>query len=1527
MGCTYEKDGVWQTKEEIAHSPEFDPNYNNNERDQINSNTGANTEHLINFLPAVSNDAGVYNKFIQFKESQLHLLQGRLDRLEVAKKKKDNTVEQLSKLNTQARELKLQIEGSFERGIKGLRQEIIELKKNANTDAVGYYVEKDLNRLAKLATSNDVDDLREAQRLIDFYTLAGTFRRGIENPFFSQADIFLEDENGNATSDYRLADDVMNKFIAWKERALIHQNIVDKKNEEVTVNTVNSSNVVQNTYGKDRKFTIGELRQDNLGLKDADWVSMWTMDITQGIFSHNGVIPQVMFSYLVNSFEKKLHWARDIEEKIDKMNPDVIKELKKLNHTLKSLGITGIEGTSYELFKEKTKDGNETGGLVQRFNKEYFDELSRVRNEFTKAFSQALTEENYNTRVSKLNKAFEDLKRWRRNNTIIVDIDNIPELRDNPEFKELFKDRPVSTEAHKEYLIKTLGEKGYKDQVEEQSNKLKKYISERQAVIEGLFVDEQKFNFNDLSAKAKSELAYWENNHSPFRGIEDYNSVQGIFYGDRKANNFMDYNTFIPRKYNSTISVDQSSGKYVFSDSFNLTSHYNSTFNIIESNPTLSKFYDIMKEVCDNIRESMPYDLQQKMAVNTLPALLKTSSEILNDKNTGILSSLFVKFRQLIERIRTGFGVVKQSEVSYAITDPITGKANYKVNDQFLQGNTRAVSERMIIEKTKFLHAFNTDGEAVDKVNRFSILNIKRFNTQSLILLAQYLNVDISLADINAGRIDKIRERTGDNVQIGKIIRDFSLHSVVQSQSFDLAKIAKYYSNMAMAYAARQEALPILEIMKKHYEQIQKPKTNNLGNGIYNVPDQEYMKGGIRTNAIKQMDDWFERVVLDNYGTKHLGPFGTSKADQRKMARIDARVADINQILQDNPKTPNADNLVKERERLLIKKHIPNKLGKDIYSAEEKKKIGEIATLLETEKDEKKREELIKIREGLGKVRTFTALLDNLWAWIRTLRLGYNLSSASTNFLEGVTSNMILGASDEYFDPKEMFYGYNVVKHSFIKNITFGKAETGLARKNRKLMDKFNVIMDSKNELQKSSIKTRGDKMSWLNPHELNQRVEYINQSPIMIAMLRTMKLKGKDGSESSIWDSYDNNGHLKDNFRTDENIKNWEQLQGEDYLTFKQKLHKVIVLGHGNYDELRGMMLKSSSAGKAAMMFKTWLPMQFYWRFATEQDDLQSGSIKYKGRYWSYGAGTGATHGALVGLAAFGPLGGLIGAGIGAGAGKFFGTDSGVGMLKESIEATKSLVRKAIGFPVNLIAGKQLINSTGKSFDSWVGKGDFTAQDAKNLKANMADLTMQLAWLALILVVKKMFWDDDKPEDPDRIVHNILINRLMNLSSQAAQYTNPVDTYKTTFGSNAVIQYLTDLGKEAVRLENYLEGRDVVSSGINAGKSGLGIQTKRILMPGIFRDIPDFNYLGFKSQADRVFEESPWHPFFKSKETKEREANKRDRAEKRLELEAQELSKKEIQHLLDVELPTPNKLKKLHLTREEYEAQHQPNQ
>lgn len=1489
MACRYLYKGKWYTENQLINHPDFAMTANGNSmlsRDFINDNTGPKSHNEIGLF-SVADESGIFTKFIQFKRTQLYEYNKRLNKIEAEKRRKGVTAERLKELNKQERELRLQTEGKAELGIKGLVEEIAELSMKADILAVGYYANKDIERLSKLVGTNNVDDLHEAQRIIDFYKLAGTFERGVDNPFFSQEEIFLTDEDNNLTTEYRLSEETMAKFKEWMNKAAGYQNSINKRNEELFVDTVNNDPSVKRTYG-DTTFSYDTLVSNPTGLKDTDWVSMWTMDITNGIFSHNGIIPQVMFSYLTNSFEKKLAWARKIEEKIDKMNPGVQKELVKLGYSLRGGGIIGLTGASYQIFKEITKEGNETGGLIQRFVKEFFDAQSTAMNKFRDNFNIAKLYDDYATKVRAFDKAFEELKKWRRNNSIIIDVNKLPELTSStPE-----------SEAYKKSLVDILGEKGYNEQLENQKALLRKYEAERQSTLDTILILEGKDTYDELSNKGKSDLAQWENNHNPKIGIEDYFAAKGVFSDGKKVNSFMDFNVFIPRKFSSTISVG-ADDKYQFTDTANETGHYSKDFAVIENNPVLSEFYDTIKEVCETVRENMPYEIQQKLPVNSVPALKKSFAEIAADNNTGILKSLFLAFRHIMEKIRLAFGVMQQSEVSYATLDPITGKSNYKINEQFLQTNSKAVRQRMSIEKAKYLQAHNSrlpDNQKVKSIKRFSVFNINAMNTDSLVLLAEYLNIDISLADIQARNLEKITRITGENVEIGKYIRDFSVHSVVQSQSFDLAKIGKYYSNLIMMYAARQEALPILEIMKKHYESIEKPKTNNMGKGIYNANHQSYERDGLRTNAIRQMDNWFERVVLDNYGGKHSGSYGRAVRE------------------------------IKDEEGN-VKTKIPG-VGRRIFSNEEKSKIKDIDKLLSKETNDEVRKKLREIKDSLGKERTATAAFDAFLSWIRTLRLGYNLSSASTNFMEGVMSNMILSSSAEYFDPKEIFYGYHVVKHSFIKNVTFGLATTGLAKRNRVLMDKFNVIMDSKNELQKSSVKTYASKFSWMNPHELNQRVEYINQSPVMIAMLRTMKIADKNGKESSVWDAFNNEGHLKDEFKTEENIKNWEELSGEGYLNFKQKLHKAIVLGHGNYDELRGMMVKSGSAGKALMMFKTWIPMQLYWRFATEQDDIQSGTIGYKGRYWSYGKGAAALHGAVIGTGLFGPIGTLVGGAIGGGLGAAFGTDSGVGLLQETIESTKTLLKKIIGMPVNLLAGRQIISGGDKAFESWVGKGEFTTQDAKNLRGNMADISMQLAFLALILVAKAMFWDDDdEADDPNRIAHNILVNRLMQLSSQGASYVNPVDMYKSTIQSNGVWQYLQDLGKEIVKVNDYIHGDDIITSGVNAGESGLANQSYKILMPGLFKD----NLFGFGTQAEKVFEESPMHKYFKSDATVDREDNKRDRAKYRLELHSElnvedfdspKEMEKEIRRRIDAEFPTPTKLKKLGVTRDEFEAQ-----
>lgn len=1447
------------------------------ERDMINSNTGQNTDRFVDFSGA--EDTGVFTKFLRHKERLRNFLNEKLNTINKELKDSSTTVARRTELNDLKHQIKVRLEGDVHRNIKGIEQEIRELKTTANIDAVGYYIEQDLKRLEVLASSNNASDVKEAQTIIEFYDAAGTFTTAKENPFFEQNQMFFY-VDGKPTSDTQLGEETMRKFREWRNRAMAFAPAIDLRAKEVTVNTFNADRGVQRLAGDNgSEFDFDAIVHTKEGLKDIDWVSAWAMDVTQAIFSKSAELAQVMHTYLVNAMERNLNWSRHYAQKMEEITPKINKKLSEINggkYKLRAFGIIGVNGVSYDLFLDKTKTGKQTGTLIQRFTKEYADVQAEQRQRFRELFEKArLADESL--KAGMFNHAFEQNKQWKRANTVMMNVSLIPEIANLPEFAEFNTGAtPEAMEEHKKELLELLGERGYEEQVEIQVNMLNKFIADRQSYINSQLIFEGVENVEDLTSQSKFVIDQWNSQHSPLIGIQDYFNSGGVFVNKRKINSFMDYNNTIPRKFIPSISsVD---GKYTFSDTGNSTGFYNADFQTIEGDEVLREFYDLVKEGNDKIRESAPYELQKTMVANTLPMLMKSTAEFLIDNRNGTLAMISAGWRRLMERIRLSFGLIQQSQISHAVKDPITGRYNYRVNDQFLQGNYRSIKERMEIEKIKFSQALG-----INVIKRFTRVPFSQLNSNALAHLAQLLGVDITMSEIQAGKVDAIKKVTGDNVEIGKIIRDFSVHSVVQSQSFDLPKLMKHFTNLAMAYSARVEALPVMEIMKAHYEQIKDPKTNNVGVSIFNVPENAIASEGTRKNAIDQMEDWFQRVMLDNYGIKHWGVHGNEVKEKK-----DTQTGEVST-------------------------NIPF-YGKRIYSNEEKKKIKEIDKLLSKEKDPLKITELRKIKEGLGKVRTASASIVNFLSLVRTLGLGWNLSSAITNFAEGYTSNMILASTGEFFDPAEIFYGYSVGRSSWVKNMSFGLLTTNNANKGRKLMDRYNVLLDSKNELQKSTTKTNLSRLEALNPHEINARVEYVNQLPIMVAMLRSQKIKDVNGNEAVVWDVMDKNGNLIGDFRTEENVANWETLQGSDYLTFKNKLNEAIVRAHGNYDELRGMMAKSNLSGKALMMFKTWLPAQLYWRFAQEQSNLKTGG-KVKGRYRSFTPGSATVFGMGIGFVAFGPVGVALG-GLGYLGGKFFGVQTELGALKEMIMTTQALVKKGVGMPINMVAGRAVIN-TENDFTKWVGSGEFTRVDAKNLRGNMAELAILMTTLAMMLLVKGFFWDDDDtPDDPERQFHNAAVNKLMQLAQQATMYVNPSDTWNTTFGSIALWKFLDNCAKEVDKMSDFIHGYD-------PGGEKFSKQTMKFL-PGMFKDGLPFQDgkpgLGFNTVAQKQFKPSPFDDWFKSEEVLTAKKEKLLRSVRSEELkrlgytDAGQRTK-----ILNIEMPTTKQLNKKGVTREEW--------
>lgn len=1442
-------------------------------------NTGPNTDRFINLAPA-EKEEGVFSKYVQMKERLIRLLNNRLNQINKELRNTKLSVDERTKLNDLKQSIKTRLEGDLHRGIKGLVQEVLELNKEKNINAVGYYVEQDLARLAGVVNSNNASDLKEAQEIINFYDSAGTFQIRQENPFFEQDEIFFE-----GTSDYKLPPSLMEQFKEWRDRALKFQPTLDLRERELVTNTFNADQGVKNVY-KDKQFNYNAIVHTDEGLKDLDWVSAWAMDVTQAIFSKAAPLAQVMHTTLINSLERNLNWSRDYAKRMEEMSEKVNRRLGEIDggkYKLRAFGIIGVNGVSYDLFLDRTANGMETGTLVQRYSNNFINERSKANNNFRTEFEKArLSEVSDQAKANLFNRAFVNLKVWKRANTMMMNPALVPELISNPDFKE-FKTKATQQEIddHVKELKALLGERGYTEQVNIQSEMLYKYLADKQSYISAQMIHESVNKESDLTEQSKYAIKQWDNQHNPTIGVQDYWSSEGIYLDGRKINSFMDYNNTIPRKNKVAVSTPPGKGNIVIQDTTTETGYYNKDFATIEGDDVLRDFYDLVKEGVDRIRDVAPYELQRSMAANSLPALMKSTAEFLLDNNNNTLSMLSSAWRRLMERIRLSFGLIKQSEISYAVKDPITGKYNYKVNDQFLQGNQQAIKDREKLERFKMENLIGGN------IRRFTVLPFKSISPEAMAQLAILLNVDITVQEIEAGKTDKIRNLTGDNVEIGKIIKDYATHTVVQSQSFDLPKLMKHFTNLAMAYASRTEALPIMEIMKKHYEGIKAPKTTNVGRAIFNVPEDTIASEGTRTQAIKQMEDWFQRVMLDNYGIKHWGEFGL------------------------------ANKMVKDKETNQMVTKVPKIFSRTIYSDEELKKLKEIDRLIATTSDEEKLKELNEMKDKLGKTRTVSAAVVNFLSGVRTIGLGWNIGSALTNLMEGYTSNMIIGASGEFFDPEQIYYGYAVAREGWTKNLTFGLRTTPRARLGRILMDRYNILVDNKNDLQKATTKTNLSRLEALNPHELSSRVEYYNQIPIMVAMLRTIKIKDSAGEESSVWDAMNtNDGTLKAEFRSEENVNNWEKLTGKEYLEFKNKVGEAITKGHGNYDELRGMMAKSNLAGKALLMFKTWLPAQLYWRFANEQVNLKTGA-KVKGRYRSFTPGSAAVFGMGVGAVTFGPVGIAVAGGLGYLGGKFFGIQTELGALKEMSMMSLALAKKALGMPVNIIAGRNLIDNKN-DFENWVGSGNFTEIDAKNLRGNVSELAITMTTLALMLLAKGFFYDDDDDkESAERKFHNFAVNKLLQLSSQATMYVNPVDMWKNTFGSIGIVTFLTNVGKEIDKMAKWIGGHDP------GGQKFLEHSVK--FVPGVFKGVVqgDPLNLGLSSQTEKQFTPTRYDEWFWSAEHKAAVHDKEQRAVRLEELKSLGYSDSQRKKIVNIEFPTTKQLNKKGLTREEWDALH----
>lgn len=1435
-------------------------------------------------------------RLVTLKERLLSRANERLIKIKPQLRENKDNLPEYNRLLRLQQNLKDYIEGNEAKNIVGLEKEIqaLEAMDTRAPELIAPYIEKELSRLDTLVKSTDTGQTAEAKEIIQFIKDMANFNQAyIEqspvggHPFYHISELY--DDAGN----FLLTDAMVQPFKDWAARAEVYGNQLASQEIKIIETVFNNNDKIKNLGLTDSKgkpinaFTYADIMSSGKGLKDITWIDMMVMDVSSGILSHNGLMPQVIRNIVDSEFETQYAWAKEIQEKIDNLTPAVVEELKKMGYSLKGLGLIGVNGVSYDLFRQMIPNSqNQTSGnIVHKYSYKWFEDRAKMDSNFWSAIDEAGKTADDNTKRLRYKVAFDNRNSWFKANTQIINPAMVSSITNDPEFaslSEYFTATPAEVTAHETVLNDLAGVEHATKVIDSQKTKLRAYITQRQNTVDELLAADNVTDQANLSERSKKALEVWEAEHNPFMGVTYRNEVTGaggFRIGQNVYHSKFEYNDYLPL---------QGAG------------YYDENFAQIEANPTLKSFYDVIYDATSGIKQKFPYEIQKNMLATSLPFLEKSIMEILTDKDLTFYQAISAVFRRILDDLKKMFGINVQDELSFAKRNPNTGLPDYQVNDSFITQNLNKINDLFLIKKTNFAGKWGTG-----RLTRHTVLSLSSMDDNMV--------QDLTLNHMGKSLTrQELQTEFGSNIPVGKILYRASQHEVAQEKSFDLPKVVKLYTHLAAQYSARQEVLPLTELMKDHYTQIKNQVTNNMSNGILNAipfsneknedgswkehPEPLNRLNGLRVNANKQFDNWFERVVLGNYGLrKH---YGTLKG-----------AIDMSPEAQSTFLTKYFSKMIKGQ-----------KIDGKIFDVQEKKLLLELDKAIKLlPADDEEAKKLVRIKENLGKDIAASAAVDSTLNFIRFRGLGFNLSSGVTNFIEGQVANSITASSGIYFNPEHIYElsPSDMIAGDVIKQ-RFPERTPEKVAKAEFLAKAADVLQDNTNDLQKASTKTAFSALKRLNPFYTIAKTEQYNQIPLMVATLKSKPITGINGEISNVWDALEAK-YLPDSkqwtvklnpeFATQENKDSWENYNGESYRNWKSTIRQVIANTHGDFSETGGMMAKSYQAGQLFLMFKTWLPREFYKRYAIEQDDVLAGIKGFKGRYRSHTPVTAAMLGGVAGTFLLGPVGGVVGAGAGMIVGQFTGVKSSMTVLQELGLTSKLLVRKLMGMPVNLVGsvvGKKRLVNTQLSDDYFdkMQSANFTKQDFNNLRGNMQELSMMLMWFGLLLLTKAVAWDDDDEEDSTRRkIHNIFANRFMQLGGQAAMFVNVVELGKTL--ALPFFKFYEDMGKTISALSKAIEGDDTLMSGANAGESRFINQASKTFLPGI---IADPGSAGFGKQTQRQFVPSPFDSYFFGTEKESQRKIKMLKAERRKDLEDEGKEQDEIDDTIKREFPRRGK-------------------
>lgn len=1466
MACTYKFNGLNLSEEQFNKlaSRAVEEIKKNNEsvtHDLVEKTMTDIVYGLTNELTGFSYDpATVTNRFVKainYKESLVRRLEKQMRELLASRAKFAAKSKEYNDINIMITEIKSRLDGkgyeNDEAFIPGLRREIKILK---NTDSIAVLTNmliSDKARLKIISQRNDPYSINEVHTILSFYNALQNINPEdkVDNPIFLKSELLagvnttiqaLRNMGKTITDAY--SKEVTKREIEWLSIVIKNDadlmNIAGIKRDQIRKKRElqGKTDAEIDDYISDYQIFFGQ------PMNDITIYDKYFMDGIVGTFSDFGQLTQSAEKILRDSLRKYESIDAINTEELTAITPAVNKRLIEMGHGINLLGIKvnlfGLStavGASYDFFRQKYANGKRTNRMVDRNSAEYLDAWGKSKSEFDSAIKRANEGVKGVTSIELRAKAHMNRDNWRRRHTIQFDIRKIKEIRENPEFAR-YQNHFVIDDSHEQELKQTLkSDKGYNKMLEEQKEAIRTYMAEYDSFVKEHFAQHSVSSIKDLPVSALEEIAQFEILNNPFKAAKYFATGQVEYVHGYRFFPRMNYNRFIARRYaiadTPIVQTTKDSGKEI---EYNVTSketgYYDNNFATIENDDVLSKFYDIATKIMDS-KKYLPLDQQRELAYGVIAGKTKSFTDILFDPSVTVANKFSPAMIKMTDNFIKALSIVKGTTRSRkSAVDSITGHEDSEVTLGLVQTNGAEIKRNFRVAGINFVDSLKggydlsyrnvTSGK--NKFNKYSVVQFKALTNESKELLSQYLDSDNSDGALMLALGIATEE---DNFPIGNIIYKDVVDKIVEKETFNLPQALKLYSGAVALYAARNAAMPVIDMMKKHFQAIEKSNLTNTGEEK-DTKDKE-----LRVRANRVFDRWFNKQVLGNLSQTGMDIVGEKMRSKLKERDDNKHSWGINVALS----SLSYDEKIMDHE-----------IDKAIASEEAKSPETRSQTIIDQLKEDKER---------LGRNFSALAFYDRFVDLVRMVGLALSPLGAFKNYTAGKASNYIAAASGLYFKESSLFKAEHIVIGSHIKLATDISSKTKNwstegARKVAIMMQRFKVFQDSSDEIYKSSLDTGISTPSVMNIYILQQRTEYVNQAPVLIAMMIDTMIKGKDAQgneiESTVWDALDAHGKLKEGFNTKENKENWEVADSHAASQFINKVTNVIKNIHGDYSSLGGSVYSNDVLFKTMMMFKRWMSRYIHTRLGIEYPD-QALERTMKGRYRSLTAGSASALGGIAALAISGlnPVGlvaGIVGAGLvahykGMSRSNISTGDQMLNYLKDLNNTFLQVAMKAIvapvKIPVSITAGKNIFEGT--KFNDFLDNGHRDNDlDNGNMNANMTEMSLVIVTLMTRLILKALTKDRDKDEDDGLI--NLAINLCGSVIQDLTMFMNPAAIYNaaTKYPIGRTYENINKLGDISAQIL-FEDGSDVVVGGVDNGKSRIGELVTKTIFPAILRD------------------------------------------------------------------------------------------